>query len=314
MSVFTDSIQAGSGLRPYYLLWGFRKCGTTSLYQGLRRSGVDMPDWDESNIWIARPSEIEGLFRTIWRGHLHAPYLIDLSTLTHLSRVDPGVVLARFGFAPRYLICTRAPGARWVSAFGHMARKRADLRPIRDYLDFYQKFVGLSCDDLVLLEDDLIHRDLSCGNKSRSGVMGAGYFGAAYPAAFTADPTDRLYAFRYFKETVDMLGKRPPGPAVELPAEVPEHVAGWVREEFEVQWAESKTRANRSSLFNSLRYHPAVRSCTRRIPRALRHSVATMIEEHRWAQSIGGERSSRGAEAAMAELVDEMLRPLRGAA
>ena len=294
-------------MKPYYLLWGYRKCGTTTLAQTMKQSGVTMPDWDESNIWLARPDSIAGHLEQLWRDSWDAPYLVDLSTLTHLSPVDPADMLRPHGFTPRYIVCSRRVGPRWLSAFAHMRRKQADMRSLKRYLTFYEGFVGLSWSDLRQLEDELIARDLAQGLKSTSGILGADYFRKSHPISFEADPIDPFYQFRYFGETIDMLEKRPQT-YVELPLDDPEIGMRWIANTFAVTVVRGTGPAmNRNSLFNALRHNPNMTRVTRHFPRPLRQGVARWIETTRLLPRIGGQRGDPGVELAMARLAEEML-------
>lgn len=297
------------GLRPYYLLWGYRKCGTTSLALTLMQSGVSMPDWDENNIWIARSDRISDHLDTLWKGTWDAPYLVDLSTLTHLSRIDPDDFLRPRGFQPVYLVCTRHAAPRWLSAFSHMVRKRTDQRSLLQYLTFYEGFIGLTHKDLRLLEDELIHRDLSQGLKSPAGVLDCDYFRTAYPVGFEADLSDAHYQFRYFGETIDMLEKRP-STYVELPLNDPETSARWISETFGVSVMRNNGPAlNRNSLFNTIRHNPNVARLSRHIPRPVRRRMAQSVETSVFLPQATGKKHDLGVERDMFQLVEEMLTP-----
>jgi|GEM_PF-2571204 len=305
-----DAASAKEKLRPYYLLWGFRKCGTSSLASLMAECGVHMPPWDESNIWLAQPEKITRHLRHLWGDSLKsAPYLVDLSTLTHLSKADLSEQLNEHGFAPRFIVCTRSPEARWLSAWAHMRRKKYDIRSLRSYLDHYEGFLGVSRPDLRSLEDELIRHDLGDGVKSKRGIIGPDYFRSSYPEPFIADAQDPLYQYRYFGETIDMKEKRP-SEYVELPLERPELTTAWLERVFGIEIKETKpavTFRNQSTLFNDLRNHPIVTPLTRRIPPAIRRSVREHIESLPLFPRRDSKPASTGELRAMSELIAELL-------
>lgn len=292
-------------LKPYYLLWGYRKCGTTSLAHQMRASGVTMPNWDESNIWLAREDDLPSHFEALWKDQLDAAYLVDLSTLTHLSRTPPSEVLATYGFQPEYIICTRDVGARWLSAHAHMARKRADARTLKSYLSFYEQFLGLDRTDLRQLEDELIRRDLKRGLKARHGAIDQGYFQKAYPLSFSADASDPHYQFRYFGEALDMLEKRPANYTT-LALENPAATEKWISDSFGLA-AVATCPMNRGSAFNQLRYHPKIARLTQKIPRHIRQPAAQWIERSRLLSQIPVGSRDEGIARALRTLVSEMI-------
>lgn len=266
-----------------------------------------MADWDESNVWIARPNMVATYLDQLWQDQWDAPYLVDLSTLTHLTKADPQEVLAQKGFQPVYIVCTRPPGSRWLSAFQHMRRKRADGRSLARYLAFYESFIGLSLKDLRQLEDELISRDLSRGVKSSAGVFGPDYFSDAYPVPFEADPSDPRYQFRYFGETIDMLYKRPEQ-YVELPLNDPGKTLGWISHTFGINPpAHALANMNRNSMFNRIRHHPNVVGLTQRIPRSIRQRGSRFIETSPLFPRMEGSREDAGCERDMTQLVEELL-------
>lgn len=305
-----SAASAKEQLRPYYLLWGFRKCGTSSLASLMAECGIPMPPWDESNIWLARPEKIASHLKHLWGDSLKsAPYLVDLSTLTHLSKADLSKQLNAHGFTPKFIVCTRNPGERWLSAWAHMRRKKSDTRSLRSYIDHYERFLGASRSDLRELEDELVRRDLADGVKGKCGVIGPDYFSSSYPEPFIADTQDPLYQYRYFAETIDMIEKRP-CEYVELPLEQPGLTTAWLGKVFGAERKRMNSVPvvrNQSALFNDLRHHPFVTRLTGRIPPKIRRSVRAHIESLPLFPRRDSKPASTGELRAMAELTTELL-------
>ncbi|MEZ5567922.1 MAG: hypothetical protein R3E54_06230 [Halioglobus sp.] len=291
-------------MKPYYLLWGYRKCGTTSLWQALRSSGVCVPDWDESNVWLASPGDCPALFAKLW-GHqiAESPYLVDLSTLTHLSRADVPQVLGEFGFEPRYIVCRRDPAERWVSAFMHMLAKSADHREASAYIDFYSRFIGLKIADLLRLEQDLVSRDLQAGKKSVHGLLGPEYFNRAYPLGFTCEVAEADYPFRYFAETVDMLYKAPEHCTV-LQLEDWPATRQWIAQTFSVAPDSLQEQPRNTSGVNAFANRALPRRVGRLLPRPLRRRARAAME-----LMPGGLAAplDAGVQAALRQMVSDML-------
>lgn len=297
-----------ASMRPYYLLWGFRKCGTTSLAGLMRRLGVGMPDWSESNVWLARPDQLAGALEGLWGTALDRPYLVDLSTLTHLGEADPASMLEPLGFSPHYLVCTRAPGARWVSAWKHMRRKRADRRELREYLRAYEPWVGLSREDLRVAEEELIVRDLEAGSKEAAGLLRPSYFARSYPVAFEVGRVDELYQYRYLGESLDML-EGCPARHVELPLEEPRVTMEWIEGTFGVSadgGERQAPRLNADTPLNALRHDPRVRRVTSWVPGPIRRSARRWIERQRLPLNQPRADVDEGLQSAMDALVQEL--------
>ncbi len=295
-------------LKPYYLLWGYRKCGTSSLANIMSASGIRMPDWDESNIWISQSEDIPEHLEKIWGGKWENQYLVDLSTLTHLGERDPASFLEPFGFYPVYLVCTRAPGPRWISGFMHMQIGKKDKRSLRDYINFYEPFIGLSQKDLRELEEDLIIRDLSSGTKTPAGLLGRNYFKDSYPAPFKCASIDTLYQYRYWGETIDMLEKRPPK-YVELPLSSPEIIKQWLLKTFKIKELTGMEKiSNSSGIFKRLRFHPGTKIMTHRVPRSIKRPIAGWLENQKIFQPGSKRAQTSGEKKEMFQLVNEMLR------
>ena len=294
-------------LLPFYLLWGYRKCGTTALAHRMKNSGIIMPEWDESNIWLAPPEDIPRLLNKLWNKDWEVSYRVDLSTMTHLCQGDPVEILRTFGFYPYYPVCTRQPGKRWLSAFNHMKIRQRDRRKLANYIDFYSKYIGISIEEICDLETELIERDLTRGIKKRSGVIDSDYFLNSYPAGFTAEASDPLYQFRYFGETIDMLYKRPEK-YIELPVESQDTIDNWINSTFNVNQSRAeKNYMNSNSLFNKVRYNPYISRMTRHIPRSLRNRLSLWIENTELLSKLNRRTLDTGMERTMIELVNELL-------
>lgn len=293
-------------MKPYYLLWGYRKCGTTSLWRTLRSNGVSVPDWDESNIWLADSAHFPALFETLWGRQIgDSRYLVDLSTLTHLSPIDISRALGEYGYEPKYIVCRRDPADRWISAFTHMLSKSADHRSASAYLDFYARFIGLNTADLLLLEKDLIARDLRAGKKSTRGLLSREYFKDSYPIGFASAVEGVDYQFRYFGETVDMLTKAPEC-YTSLQLEDWPATRQWIEQTFGVTCNAQQQRPANAGSVNMLSNRPAVKQAARFIPRSLRRQVRATLESS-WFTGALPRALDTGVQNALKQMIREML-------
>lgn len=311
MSIMTTTASTNESSRPYYLLWGYRECGADALSELLVRSGLNCPEWSESNVWIAAPSEIDTAVRRLWGRSLDDPYLVDMSTLTHLGQTDPASVLAPLGFTPSYVVCTREPGARSVSAWHHMRIKRADKRELRDYLKIYEGWLGLSRSDLRDAEEDLIQRDLCSGQKLSDGLLTGAHFARAHPVAFKAAPMDPCYKFRYLGETLDMLDFRP-GSCTVLPLEDPSKTVSWISSTFGLDTEDTvgvDPKQGTGPHPDAAPQHRLFSQLKALLPLGLREPLGRWFEQR--STSLKGPRmiQESGERMAMTELVNELVGP-----
>lgn len=276
------------------------------MWSVLRANGVMVPDWDESNIWLVHPDRFEEVFEELWGKRIaDSPYLVDLSTLTHLTCVDIPAVLAGYGYEPHYIVCQREPADRWVSAFLHMSGKATDHRGARAYIDFYSRFAGLEVRDLLLLEQDLISRDLRTGKKSASGLLTPDYFKQRYPVSFECSTNQVDYQFRYFGESVDML-ENIPTPCSRLQLEDWESTRRWITRTFDIGQQVISVPAANTSAVNALLHRPLLQRIGGLLPRQLRRGGRALLEAA-WRPGTLRAPLDTGIENALREMVRGML-------
>jgi len=179
---------------------GFRKSGTTSLFDMLsRHPSVGRPAFKEPQFFCLDEETVERHFDWYASAMVRDDKaLLDASTLyVHDPRVRR--TIARHVRQPRFVICLRTPVSRFISAYTHMCnRGRSERRPLDEVLAGH---TSSAAGELLAQEE----RNLA--QAKREGRVDPNYLGEDYHrrsfgAHFPTRLPDADVFYRYFKESL----------------------------------------------------------------------------------------------------------------
>jgi len=185
---------------------GFRKCGTSTLFNVLSKhlACIDACTIKEPQFFSM--CNTDGEKELNWYKSLYKSkgagknFILDGSTLNVINQKGYENII-RLVENPIFIVVTRDPSKRAVSAFNHMKSKseQVEKRKFSDILDY---LIGsTSNDELIANEKKLLEKSVQEG-KIDEHYLTSKYLNDLYGAPFENEVFDSLWMYKYFTESL----------------------------------------------------------------------------------------------------------------
>lgn len=205
-------------MKKLLVIWGFRKCGTTYLYDLLHKfSNVSCNKYKETHFWMAPSSEKEKYMKWYLNGFdskKNTGIFLESSTMNHLipDLKDQVSTLAQ---EIVFLRLTRDPAKRFISAYNHMHSQKLERRSLEKVLDDYESS-SLSARQYNFEHETELLRKVSEQREIDSGYFNEEYVIRQFNYPFRMHAYDRYFMYRYLGEGVLQHHSLPPGKCITL--------------------------------------------------------------------------------------------------